>query len=124
LAQKVPRYCTVVVDVGAEARETGGSRDVRIPNGDVALVMERAAMSRTFNHDVVIRSRSAIESPEFTVVCDKTARLLGGPFSAMADALACAEALVNGEPRRILYEAYDERGRAIGDRLVLRAAGA
>ena len=81
-------------------------------------------MPRTFSHDVVIRSRSTTDAPEFIVVCGKTSRLLGGPFSAMTDALACAEALVKGAPRRILYEAYDERGRAIGDRLVLRAVGA
>jgi hypothetical protein len=42
----------------------------------------------------------------------------------MTDALRFAESEVKDGSRRILYEAYDERGRAIGERLVLRAAGA
>jgi hypothetical protein len=47
-----------------------------------------------------------------------------GPFRELTDALRFAESEVKDGSRRILYEAYDERGRAIGERLVLRAAGA
>ena len=81
-------------------------------------------MPRSSGQDVVIRSRSTLDATEFIVVCGKTARLLGGPFGAMAEALGFAELLVKNGPRRILYEAHDERGRAIGERLLLRAAGA
>jgi hypothetical protein len=78
-------------------------------------------MPRTSGQDVVIRSRSTGTGTEFVVVCGKTARLLGGPFGDMPDALRCAEAIVKNGPRRILYEAHDERGRVIGERMVLRA---
>jgi hypothetical protein len=80
-------------------------------------------MPRSSGQDVVIRSRSTLEGTEFIIVCGKTARLLGGPFEAMADALGFAQMLAKNEPKRILYEAHDERGRAIGERMVLRAEG-
>jgi hypothetical protein len=78
-------------------------------------------MPRSSGQDVVIRSRSTVAGTEFVVVCGKTARLLGGPFGAMTEALGCAEALVKKGPSRILFEVHDERGRVIGERLVLRA---
>lgn len=81
-------------------------------------------MPRNSGQDVVIRSRSTIEGTEFVVVCDKTARLLAGPFREMSEAMGSAELQLKNGAGRIFYEAHDERGRAIGDRMVLRAAGA
>jgi hypothetical protein len=80
-------------------------------------------MPRTSSQDVVIRSRATLDGTEFVVVCG-SARPFGGPFRELTDALRFAESEVKDGSRRILYEAYDERGRAIGERLVLRAAGA
>jgi hypothetical protein len=80
-------------------------------------------MPRHSGPDVVIRSRSTIDGTEFIVVCGKTSRLLGGPFPGMSEALGFAESQAKDGPRRILYEAHDERGRAIGERMLLREAG-
>ena len=81
-------------------------------------------MPRNSAPDVLIRSRSTIDGTEFIVVCGKTARLLGGPFPGMSEALGFAESQAKDGSRRILYEAHDERGRAIGERMLLREAEA
>lgn len=81
-------------------------------------------MPRTSSQDVVIRSRSTIDGAEFIVVCGQSSRLLGGPFPEMTEALGFAESQAKNGLQRIVYEAHDERGRAIGERLVLRAAEA
>lgn len=70
--------------------------------------------------DIVIRSRLTPSGTEFIVMCGVSSRLLAGPFAAMPDALGCAVARAGGANGRVLYEAHDERGRSIGDRLVLR----
>ena len=72
--------------------------------------------------DVVIRSRLTVTGTEFLVVCGETARVLGGPFSGMSEAVGFAVARAAMTKTRILYEAHDERGRAIGERLLLRTA--
>ena len=72
--------------------------------------------------DVVIRSRVTASGTEFLVVCGSSARVLGGPFVGMADAVGFAVAQATTARTRILYEAHDERGRAIGERLLLRTA--
>lgn len=72
--------------------------------------------------DVVIKSRLTIDGTEFVVVCGRTLRLLGGPFVGMPEAVAFAVALPKDGPRRILYEAHDERGRSLGERMLLRTA--
>jgi hypothetical protein len=77
-------------------------------------------MTRNSRQDVVIRSRMATDGAEFIVVCGKSSRLLGGPFRVMTEALAFAVEESKGRPTRILYEAHDERGRTIGERLLLR----
>lgn len=74
--------------------------------------------------DVVIRSRLTMEGTEFIVVCGASSRVLGGPFCGMHDAISFAIAQTAATPARILYEAHDERGRTVGERLLLRAAGA
>ena len=78
-------------------------------------------MPRTSSQDVVIRSRSTGDGAEFIVVCGQSSRLLGGPFPEMTEALGFAESQVKNGSRRILYEAHDERGRAIGERFLLKA---
>ncbi len=79
-------------------------------------------MGENSGQDVVIRSRLTLgpDETEFIVVCGQSARLLGGPFREMADAMNFAEAQAKDGPVRILYEAHDERGRALGERLLLR----
>jgi hypothetical protein len=72
--------------------------------------------------DVVIRSRVTASGTEFLVVCGTSARVLGGPFVGMVDAVGFAVAQATTARTRILYEAHDERGRAIGERLLLRTA--
>lgn len=79
-------------------------------------------MSQNSGQDVVIRSRLTIEGTEFIVVCGTSSRLLGGPFPGMTDAMAFAMALPKAGPRRILYEAHDERGRTLGERMLLPTA--
>ncbi len=71
--------------------------------------------------DVVIRSRITSVGTEF-VVLSSDSRVLGGPFTGMTDAVGFAVAQATTAKTRILYEAQDERGRAIGERLVLRTA--
>lgn len=73
--------------------------------------------------DVVIRSRVTTLGTEFIVVCSASARVLGGPFTGMTDAVRFAVAQATTPQTRILYEAHDERGRTIGERLLLRTAG-
>jgi hypothetical protein len=70
--------------------------------------------------DVVIRSRLTTHGAEFMVVCGTSSAVLGGPFTGMADAVGFAVAQATTGTTRILYEAHDERGRAIGERLLLR----
>jgi len=77
-------------------------------------------MTRSSRQDVVIRSRMTTAGTEFVVMCGKSSRLLGGPFGVMTEALAFAVDEAKGRPARILYEAHDERGRTIGERLVLQ----
>jgi hypothetical protein len=72
--------------------------------------------------DVVIRSRITVTGTEFIVVCGATSRVIGGPFALMTDAVGCAVAEATNGRTRILYEAHDERGRALGERLLLRTA--
>jgi hypothetical protein len=79
-------------------------------------------MTQNSGQDVVIRSRLTIDGTEFIVVCGRSARLLGGPFATMTDAVGFAVALPKDGPRRILYEAHDERGRTLGERMLLRTA--
>jgi hypothetical protein len=79
-------------------------------------------MSQGALADVVIRSRTTVTGAEFIVICGASARLLGGPFAQMTDAVRCAMAQATEGRTRILYEAHDERGRAIGERLLLRTA--
>jgi hypothetical protein len=79
-------------------------------------------MPRTTGPDVVIRSRVSGDGTEFIVVCGASSRILGGPFAGMADAVGFAVAQATTAKTRILYEAHDERGRAIGERLLLRTA--
>jgi hypothetical protein len=74
------------------------------------------------SQDVVIRSRLTMDGTEFIVVCGKSARLLGGPFRLMTDAVGFALARAKGRPTRVLYEAHDERGRTLGERLLLPSA--
>ena len=80
-------------------------------------------MGHDVQPDVVIRSRMTATGSEFIVVCSASARVLGGPFTGMTEAVGCAVAQVNTTKTRILYEALDERGRAIGERLLLRTVG-
>jgi hypothetical protein len=72
--------------------------------------------------DVLIRSRATLEGSELVVVCAASARMLGGPFAGMSDAVGFAVSHTAAANGRILYEAHDERGRTIGERLLLRAA--
>ena len=81
-------------------------------------------MSYDNHHDVVIRSRLNGESTEFVVVCGSSSQTLGGPFVGLNDALGFAMRHARASEARIFYEALDERGRAAGDRLLLRTAGA
>jgi hypothetical protein len=73
--------------------------------------------------DVVIRSRLTATGTEFIVICGVTARVLGGPFVGMTEAVGFAVQHATSENTRVLYEAHDERGRTIGERLLLRTAG-
>ena len=77
-------------------------------------------MTESSRQDVVIRSRITRDGTEFIVVCGKSSRQLGGPFRLITDAMGFAVAQTKGRPTRILYEAHDERGRTIGERLLLR----
>jgi hypothetical protein len=70
--------------------------------------------------DVVIRSRATAHGAEFMVVCGASARVLGGPFAGMTEAVGFAVAQAATANTRVLYEAHDERGRTIGERLILR----
>ena len=70
--------------------------------------------------DVVIRSRLTPTGTEFIVICGQSARLLGGPFAGMTDAVGFAVEQATTTKTRVLYEAHDERGRTIGERLLLR----
>jgi hypothetical protein len=70
--------------------------------------------------DVVIRSRMTATGTEFIVVCGSSSKVLGGPFDGMTEAVGCAVEQAKTTKTRILYEAQDERGRAIGERLLLR----
>ena len=72
--------------------------------------------------DVVIRSRITAGVTEFLVVCGASSRVLGGPFTGMTEAVGFAVAQATTAKTRILYEAHDERGRTIGERLLLRTA--
>jgi hypothetical protein len=72
--------------------------------------------------DVVIRSRVTATGTEFIVLCGSSARVLGGPFTGMTEAVGFAVAQATTSKTRVLYEAHDERGRTIGERLVLRTA--
>ena len=74
------------------------------------------------NQDVVIRSRVTPAGAEFVVLCGQSSRVLGGPFDVMTDAVNCAVAQMTSSETRILYEAHDERGRAVGERLLLRTS--
>ena len=78
-------------------------------------------MSTQPNADVVIRSRVTTVGTEFVVICGTSARVLGGPFQGITDAVGFAVARATQTNTRILYEAHDERGRTIGERLVLRS---
>ena len=79
-------------------------------------------MSQDSPADVVIRSRVTSGGTEFTVLCGASSRLLGGPFTMMTDAVGFAVAEATRANARLLYEAHDERGRVIGERLLLRTA--
>jgi hypothetical protein len=79
-------------------------------------------MSHDTKSDLVIRSRLTPSGTEFVVLRDASAMVVGGPFTAMTDAVAFAVASVTTARGRILYEAHDERGRLIGERLQLRTA--
>ena len=72
--------------------------------------------------DVVIRSRLTTCGTEFMVVSGDSSRVLGGPFAGMTDAVGFAVAQAAPQNARVFYEAHDERGRSIGDRLLLRTA--
>ena len=72
--------------------------------------------------DVVIRSRLTATGTEFIVICGASARLLGGPFVGMTEAVGFAVQQATSTKTRVLYEAHDERGRTIGERLLLRTA--
>jgi hypothetical protein len=72
--------------------------------------------------DVVIRSRVTGGVTEFLVICSASAEVLGGPFTGMTEAVGFAVAQATTAKTRILYEAHDERGRTIGERLLLRTA--
>ncbi len=72
--------------------------------------------------DVVIRSRLTASGTEFIIVCGNSARVLGGPFAAMSEAVRFAVARAEQTRTRVLYEAHDERGRSLGERLLLRTA--
>jgi hypothetical protein len=77
-------------------------------------------MPQSLSPDVVIRSRLTTHGTEFMVVCATSSRVLGGPFQAMTDAVTFGIAQAATAKTRLLYEAHDERGRALGERLVLR----
>ena len=79
-------------------------------------------MPHDHDPDVVIRSRITSVGTEFVVLSSDSSRVLGGPFTGMTDAVGFAVAQATTAKTRILYEAQDERGRAIGERLVLRTA--
>ena len=72
--------------------------------------------------DVVIRSRLTPTGAEFIVICGNSARILGGPFVGMSEAVGFAVEQASSANTRVLYEAHDERGRTIGERLLLRTA--
>lgn len=72
--------------------------------------------------DVVIRSRLTGTGTEFVIVCGSSARIIGGPFAGMTEAVSFAVAQATTAKTRVMYEAHDERGRTIGERLVLRTA--
>jgi hypothetical protein len=48
--------------------------------------------------------------------------VLGGPFTVMTDAVGFAVTEATRTNARLMYEAHDERGRIIGERLLLRTA--
>jgi hypothetical protein len=79
-------------------------------------------MSHDSTADVVIRSRMTSGGTEFTVLCGASARVLGGPFTVMTDAVGFAVTEATRTNARLMYEAHDERGRIIGERLLLRTA--
>lgn len=79
-------------------------------------------MSIENSPDVVIRSRVTAVGAEFIVVCGATSRMLGGPFAGMIEAVGFAVAEATSAKTRVVYEAHDERGRTLGERLVLRTA--
>jgi hypothetical protein len=79
-------------------------------------------MSDESHGDVVIRSRISAAGTEFVVLSASDSRVLGGPFTGMTEAVGFAIAQATTAKTRILYEAHDERGRAIGERLLLRTA--
>ena len=81
-------------------------------------------MSEGSPGDVVIRSRISAAGTDFIVISGSSAEVLGGPFTAMSDAVAFAIAQAKTATARILYEAQDERGRVVGERLLLRTADA
>lgn len=79
-------------------------------------------MAQESDSDVVIRSRLAGGGAEFIIVGRRSARILGGPFSALSDALAFA--LTQATPQgQVFYQAVDERGRNIGEPMLLRMCG-
>ena len=77
-------------------------------------------MSRAPAADLVIRSRLTESGTEFMVLCGSSAQVLGGPFLGMSEAVGFAVSRAAAANARILYEAHDERGRTVGERLVLR----
>jgi hypothetical protein len=85
-------------------------------------IQEQHAMPQERNPDVVIRSRLSASGTQFIVVCGSSERILGGPFTGMTEAVGFAVAQATAAQTRILYEAHDERGRTIGERLLLRTA--
>ena len=79
-------------------------------------------MAQESDSDVVIRSRLVGGGAEFIVVGRRSARILGGPFSALSDALAFALAHAT-LPGQVFYQAVDEQGRNTGEPMLLRMTG-
>jgi hypothetical protein len=87
-----------------------------------AAAHQEPAMPQSSVPDIVIRSRACLDRAEFVVLCGDTTRVLGGPFQGMSDALGFAVAQAAAARTRVVYETHDERGRSVGERLVLRVA--
>lgn len=85
----------------------------------VSGVPLRSAGDRAF----FIRSRLASGATEFVVFAAGAEDPIGGPFISLHDAVTFA-LTQDAHPLELYYEAFDERGRALGAPLRLRVESA